>query len=194
MSGLCSGLSYPLDMEQNPAIDEAWLNHEGTVYAIVWKSKDQTRKVAKPIFKEHGVAYFRLSKDEVAQLMTDFRSEGKWYRGESVDELSLIESGHIAESATASLLDLEIITPEEAALIKADVEDYFKRELVKLRTLEELTVATQTTFQEAVIAIFEKHLGEDRTEPIIRAFGREADKISDECCKASDGKKPRKSN
>jgi len=48
MSGLCSGLSYPLDMEQNPAIDEAWLNHEGTVYAIVCIPKEEERDFVKP--------------------------------------------------------------------------------------------------------------------------------------------------
>ncbi len=60
----CGSRAKPLllEMEKNPAIQEAWLNREGTIYAIVWKENERTEEIAKPIFERHSIEYSKLSK------------------------------------------------------------------------------------------------------------------------------------
>ncbi|HXL57683.1 MAG TPA: hypothetical protein VN958_15590, partial [Chitinophagaceae bacterium] len=52
----CGSRSKPalLELEKNPSVKEAWLNREGTILAIVWKNKDETETVAKPVFNENN--------------------------------------------------------------------------------------------------------------------------------------------
>src|SRR5688572_33421877 len=47
----CGSRAKPalLELEKNPAVAEAWLNRPGTVIAIAWKDKPQTKAVAEPI-------------------------------------------------------------------------------------------------------------------------------------------------
>ena len=194
----CGSRAKPalLEMEQNSAIKEAWLNREGTLYAIVWKTEAQTKAVAKPIFKKHFIDFTEVKTKEASAYVSDFRKEGKWLRGADVDKLSIEEAGRIAETATGFLVNSNAISPEEAAKIKTDVEAYFKIELVKIRTLDELTDDSQNKFQQAIIVIYEKHLGKDRTEKIKTEFGQKIEeekqkgkdcckKKKDSCCKKS---------
>ena len=184
----CGSRAKPalLEMEQSAAIEEAWLNHQGTMYAIVWKEKDQTKKVAKPIFEKHFIGFDRAGKQETEQLMIAFREKGKWLRAGQVDELSLIEAGRLAEDAVWFLVEDNTINAEEAELIRQDVEIYFRTELVKVRTLEELDLACATTFQDAVIEVYRRQLGAARTAAIITKYEHQR-KIAEEkftdCCK-----------
>ena len=63
-----------------------------------------------------------------------------------------------------------LLSPAEAAQIKSDIEAYFREELVKLRTKQELLQDAQGTFQQAVLDIYEKHIGIERTAGV-RAHG-----------------------
>ena len=56
-----------------------------------------------------------------------------------------------------------LVSAEEAAQIKSDIVAYFREELVKLRTKQELRRDAQGKFQQAVFDIYEKHIGMERT-------------------------------
>lgn len=187
----CGSRAKPalLAMEQNKAISEAWLNRAGTVYAVVWKEKDMTQKVARPIFKKHSISFEPMSSSESGEMQATFRQEGKWLRGADVDKLSIEEAGRIAEGTTGFLLEQKEISEEEYAKIKADIEDYFKTELVKIRTAEELMKDSQETFIHGILDVYIKHIGKARTDQLVEEYADHYG-INNDCCK---GKKSNES-
>lgn len=168
----CGSRAKPalLEMERNLAIKEAWLNREGTVYAVVWANKPQTGKAAKPVFKKYAIEFKELGGKEKTKLLENFRQEGKWYRGAAVDQLSLEEAETLGKSVVDMLLHGGHITEEEAKIIREAVTAYFKEELVKIRTYEELCQDSETKFQEAIVSVVEKHLGKQRTGEIVKLW------------------------
>lgn len=170
----CGSRAKPvlLEMEKNPAIKEAWLNRAGTVYAIVWNKSSQTKRVARPIFKKWQIEFTELGEAEKNAQLATFRQEGKWYRGAAVDQLSLEEAETIGNRVINMLLPGGYINQKEADAIRKDVTAYFKEELVRLRTYEELCRDSDNKFQQAIIGIAEKHLGKERTKKIVDIFGK----------------------
>ena len=53
-----------------------------------------------------------------------------------VDQLSIEEAGVIASETVGFALEEGLVDSSEAAIIKRDVENYFKTELVQVRTLD----------------------------------------------------------
>jgi len=168
----CGSRSKPvlLELEKNSPVKEAWLNRPGTVIAIVWKDKPQTESIAKPIFEKNNVEFTELKSDEDVSYRTTFRKANLWYRGASVDELSREEAATIAESSVKLALENNLITKDEAAKIKKDVEAYFKKELVKLRTNEQLNEDSQNKFREDLFNIAEKYIGRERTRKAMELY------------------------
>ena len=168
----CGSRSKPLllDLEEHRAIKEAWLNRAGTIIGIVWSGPPRTEAVAKPLFKKHEIQNRELSDDE--ETTKSFRVEGSWFRGAEVDRLSLEEAREIAETSTSAAAREGLVSVEEAAQIKSDVEAYFREELVKLRTKEELLQDAQSKFPEAVLSTYRMHVGKERTAAV-RAHGIE---------------------
>jgi len=125
------------------------------VIAIVWKNNEQTETVAKPVFSENGVDFTEISEKDATDYKENFRKENFWYHSADVDMLSREEAATIAASLVKWSLENNLITPDEANKIKADVEAYFKEELVKLRTREQLNDDSQNKFREALYNIAE---------------------------------------
>jgi hypothetical protein len=77
---------------------------------------------------------------------------------------------------------------EEAARIESDLEAYFREELVKLRTKQELLRDAQGKFRQAVVDIYEKHIGIERMAEVVRvdgvqdAFSRVGRNVTLSCC------------
>lgn len=67
-----------------------------------------------------------------------FNGADKWYKGQEVDALSIEEAGVIANTVVNRLMRKEIISEEVAEPMRRDVEAYFRTELLKYRTKEEL--------------------------------------------------------
>ena len=162
----CGSRAKPLlvDLEQQALIKEAWLNRTGTILAIVWRGPTRMEEVGRPVFERHEVQYTERPDDE--QTAESFRIEGAWFRGAEVDRLSLEEARKIAETSVASITKDGLASVEEATQIKADIEAYFRRELVKFRTKEEFLQDARSEFPEAVIIIYEKHIGRERTAAV----------------------------
>ena len=73
-------------------------------------------------------------------------------------------------------MESKLITQNEAAKIEADVESYFKEELVKIRTNEQLNADSQNKFREALYNIVEKYIGKERTEKAMELYQKNSEK------------------
>jgi hypothetical protein len=160
----CGSRAKPLlmDLEQRNAIKEVWLNRAGTIVAIVWSGPARTEEVAKPVFERHEIQY----RERRGDRETSFRIDGSWFRGAEVDRLSLEEAQEIAETSVSVAARERLVSVEEAAKIKSDIEAYFREELVRLRTKQELLRDTQGKFSQAVVNIYQKHVGIERTAAV----------------------------
>ncbi len=174
----CGSRSKPalLELEKNAAVKEAWLNRPGTVVAIVRKDKVQTENVAKPVFDDNNISFTELKENEVAAYKQSFRKANLWYRGADVDMLSREEAATIAESSVKWALENKLITSDEANKIKTDVEAYFKKELVKIRTNEQLNDDSENKFKEALYGIAEKYIGKERAEKAMKLYQENCEK------------------
>ncbi|MBI1342438.1 MAG: hypothetical protein GC171_05840 [Terrimonas sp.] len=174
----CGSRSKPvlLALEKHAAVKEAWLNRAGTVIAVVWKNEPLTESFAKPIFEKNNIQFMQLNSMQDAIYRKTFRMANLWYRGAAVDELSKEEAATIAENAVKFALESNLINPNEAKKIKKDVEAYFKGELVKLRTNEELNEDSQHKFMTAMYDIAEKYIGKERTEKAMQLYQENCEK------------------
>jgi hypothetical protein len=180
----CGSRAKPLliDLEQQPPIKEAWLNRTGTIIGIAWRGRPRMEEVGRPVFARHEIEYRERDNDE--QTTGSFRLDGSWFRGAEVDRLSLEEAREIAETSVTFARKTRLISPEEAAHIKSDIETHFRKELLKFRTKQELLQDIQTKFPEAVFDIYQKHIGPKGTAEleargIQKVFNREA---ASSCC------------
>ncbi len=90
--------------------------------------------------------------------------------------LSREEAATIAGSLVKWSLENNLITADEANKIKTDVEAYFKEELVKLKTQEQLNDDSQNKFKQALYNITEKYIGKDRTEKAMELYQKNFEK------------------
>src|SRR6185295_13932514 len=174
----CGSRAKPalMDMEKNSAIKEAWLNRQGTVLAIVWNASEETKKVAKPIFKKYEIDFAVLKGEEAEKNAATFCQASHWYKGTDVDKLSIEEAEHIATNLVNFALERNLITQEEADKLKPAVENYFKTELVKVRTPEQLYDDDANKFRADLTAIASNVIGKERTENIIEEYYKEREK------------------
>ena len=168
----CGSRAKPalLELEKNPAVKEAWLNRPGTVIAIVWKDKVKTDDVVKPILEENNIDFTELKESEAITHKKTFRKANLWYRGADVDKLSLEEASTIAQTTIKPALESKLITATEAEKIRAEIEAYFKKELVMLRTNDQLNEDSENKWRVAMVEIAEKHIGKERTEKAMQLY------------------------
>ena len=183
----CGSRAKPLliDLEQQAPIKEAWLNRSGTIVAITWRGQARMEEVGKPVFVRHEIEYKERRDDR--QTIESFRIEGSWLRGAEVDRLSLEEAQEIAETSVTSATKDGLVSVEEAAQIKSDIEAYFRKELLEVRTKYELFRDARGKFPEAILKIYEKHAGVERTAEvqargIQNAFNRADREETSTCC------------
>ena len=172
----CGSRAKPvfIEIEKHKNVKEAWLNRSGTVIAVVggpsmtdWK---ELALIVEPIFTKHevGAAYVKDKKRQ-DDLMSNFRVAGKWYKGADVDKLSIEEAGRIAERAVKYAKEARLINEPEAQAIKSDVETYFKKELVEVRTYDELETAGEQWYTD-VYKIYQEHIGKERTDKVRQLY------------------------
>jgi hypothetical protein len=161
----CGSRAKPflIDLERQAAIDEAWLNRTGTIVAIVRSGPVRAADVANMVFERHEIQY----RERLDDKPSSFRKEGSWFRGAEVDRLSLEEAREIAEIAVASAVRKKLVPDEEAAQIESDVKRYFREELVKFRSKQELVQDIQGKFPQATVDIYEKHIGTEKTALVL---------------------------
>jgi len=178
----CGSRVKPLfiDTEKEEQIKESWSNRPGTVIAIVWNGESD-EKLIQSLFKKHGIEAKLIFDDkEIEKQTASLKGKDKWYEGMEVDQLSLEEAGVIAETMTSFAKEDGLINEEEAAAIKMEMEEYFKKELVIVRTCEELkSEETQEKWRTNGYDIYAKHIGKERADSVSMAY----QKYQEETCK-----------
>jgi len=101
----CGSASKPilLELERDPAVEQAWLNRTGTLIAVVWKSQPnaETQQDVASRLRTAGCCARDAATNEVRgeardEALKKFQSGHGWYRGAEVDRLSEEEAGIIA--------------------------------------------------------------------------------------------------
>lgn len=174
-----AGISY---------IKESWSNRAGTVIALVWDvsmtNEEEREKLIQPVFSKHHIPAEPVKdKAKELELSESLRGAGTWYRGMEVDKLSIEEAGIIAEGFVKFANERSLLNEQESNSIKKELEDYFKAELVTVRTYEELkSASTQNKWYEDGYIIFKKHVGKERADNIAKLYMEAQSGKFDACC------------
>lgn len=181
-----------MDTEKEKQIKESWSNRAGTIIAIIWDATatggGARENLIQPLFKKNAIDAKLISNDkEIEEYMANMKKD-KWYKGMEVDNLSLEEAGVIAEDLTKFAQDKGIINETEKAAIKNDLEAYFKKELVIVRTCDELkSEETNEKWRKDGYQIYVNHIGKERADSVA-VFFEEYQTLKKEKCE-KDGKK-----
>lgn len=122
----CGGKARPLmaQLEKHADIAEAWLNHPGTVLAVVWKQPQQHAHAADVIgsvFVAKGMQLTPLRGAALVEAVRDFATRKQWYRGDEVNRLSEEEAKVMAERIVRRVETRVGLSPKQAAALRADV-------------------------------------------------------------------------
>ena len=128
----CGSLSKPilLDLEREPAIREAWLNHTGTVLAIVGSDASNHESISRAVesvLAKNGVSFNELAGGAYATELKSFTAGTEWYRGTAVDALSKIEARTIAQRMVHRVQANVTLTPEKTAALEDGIANAFER-------------------------------------------------------------------
>ena len=185
----CGSRVKPLfmDTEKEKSIKESWTNREGTVIAIVW-AEDENEKLIQSLFAKNDIeAKLVFDSAAVKNVSAGFREKGKWLKGMEVDQLSIEEAGVIAKDLTQFAEDAKLITVDEREKIRNDIEAYFKKELIVVRTYDDLkSAATQEKWMLNGYSIYEKHIGKKRADSVKAYYAIHKEACKEEgCCNES---------
>lgn len=179
-----------LDTENEKKIKESWSNRQGTAIAIVWaddfKDKKQREDLIQALFKKHDIeAELIADEKEIVDLDASFKKD-RWYKGMDIDQLSLEEAGVIANEMVTFAKSKSLVNDRQADSIKAEIKNYFKSELVKVRTVEELgSNETREKWRTDIGVIVSKYIGEEKTIKLAEAYMKYRDGIEanqESCC------------
>ena len=195
----CGSRIKPLFIEsaKQKEIKESWVNRKGTVIAFVWANSKPDNSVAENLFKEFDIEGFLIkNQKDVNELNESLKGKEQWYEGMEVDSLSLHEAGTIASNSTQVILYAGLITNNEAALIRPEIENYFKKELVKVRSNDNLIDDERIKWKQDSYQIYASHIGKIRADKVKTYYSRylqkkiegeenckQSCKVKKDCCK-----------
>ncbi len=180
-----------LETEKQDKIQESWANRQGTVIAIVWTNgfddEKQREDLVQPLFKKYDIeAELILVEKEIADLGVSLKKD-KWYKGMDIDQLSLEEAGVIANEMVAFAKERSLLNNRQADSVKTEIENYFKGELVKARTLDELgSQETRERWRTEVEELVSKYMAREKARELSEAYMKyreEIEKNQESCCK-----------
>ena len=169
----CGSLARPLlvALERTPGITEAWLNHEGTLLAVIG-SKNSTgerrAQVVKAALEAEDILPKELRGRSRAAALEDFFVGADWLRGTDVDQLSSREAGVIALRLVKRLQTKAAISEEVACSLVAAITAFFKGRFLRDRiqpeqvdhSSEELVKIATANLDEREIGAFANALEE----------------------------------
>lgn len=181
----CGSRIKPLfiDTEKEKGIKESWTNRQGTVIAIVW-AENENEKLIQSLFAKNDIeAELVYDSAAINKVSAGFKQQGKWLKGMDVDQLSIEEAGVIAKDLTQFAEDAKLITQGECEKIRKDIEAYFKKELVAVRTYDNLkSSATQDKWMLDGYAIYENHIGKQRADSVKAFYASHKQENTEESC------------
>ncbi len=130
----CGGKALPvvLDLEKVPSVAEAWVNHPGTVLAVVWKvpqDSDAAAATVRPVLERRGFNSAALRGDALVEARRDFEARSHWHRGGDVEGLSEEEGRVFAARIVKRLGERTSIPSERVARLQVDLGGVFARYL-----------------------------------------------------------------
>ncbi len=187
----CGSLTKPLFIaaQQVKEIRGIWLDRSGTHIAIEWNGvsdKAGQEGIIQPLFAKYNVKATPVGDiEQIRAFMDSLALAGKWYKGMEIDRLSQEEAGVIAGDMVKPALAGGLLTSQEGDKIKMDVAAYFKKDLVKVRSGDELrSAATEQEWKDATMGIFEKYLDSGKARMVYALYEKsECNRLSsDPCC------------
>jgi hypothetical protein len=169
----CGSLARPLlvALERTPGITEAWLNHEGTLLAVVGSktfTDERRAQVVKATLQAEDILSEELRGKARAAALEDFFIGADWLRGTNVDQLSTHEAGVIALRLIKRLQTKAAISEEVASSLAAAIAAFFRQRFLHDRiqpeqvddSSEELIKIANAYLDERAIGAFASALEE----------------------------------
>ena len=137
----CGSKAKPVlqQLENSSGIAEAWLNHTGTVIALVWKDNMNAaarENTVNTIFKEQNMAVQLVSGKEYDVMLNDFNKKKNWLRNTDVNQLSMIEAGEIASRIVARVNAKTPLSSETVSALKTAFKNIFKNRFTTMNTTD----------------------------------------------------------
>lgn len=123
----CGSRAKPIltELERDPSIAEAWVNHAGTILAVVWKEPGDPKSglaSLEPVFEKHGLDVLALQGSERDAALAASAARANWHRGPDVDRLSEEEARVVAARLVARLVKRGVVLdPERATALRDDL-------------------------------------------------------------------------
>ncbi len=125
----CGSAAKPVlsELDKDPKIASARINHPGTLLAVTWKSPtDRSDSAVEALFEKHKLAAGTLKGKERERAIKEFQTE-QWYGASDVDRLSEHEARVIsARLVNRARLDM---TPNRRAALTEELAVVFARHL-----------------------------------------------------------------
>lgn len=141
----CGSLATPIldELEDDAQVAQAWLNHEGTVLAVVWKGSgpaaDRRVRIANA-FQKSGLEAQPLAGSELESASRSFSARKGWYRGEDVANLSR-EEARVLAARLIQPVEQEL-GPSKAAALKKEFQGAFEKCFIGREPLDREDFAT----------------------------------------------------
>jgi mercuric ion binding protein len=125
----CGGKARPFmaQLEKEPRVFEAWLNHPGTILAVVWKEPLQRGDAVgavKRVFQSGGLSVTALDGPPLGEALQDFAARNGWYRGQDVNRLSEQEGLVFTERIAKRVESRTQLSPASSAALRADLKKF----------------------------------------------------------------------
>jgi hypothetical protein len=159
----------------------------------VWADGKPDNALAEKLFSQFNIEGTPIHDEKkIHELTAGINGKQAWYTGMEVDSLSFREAQTIAKNTTQVIVNGGLITEEEAAVIRPEIESYFKKELVKVRNVDELIQDERTKWIRDSYQIYANHIGAERADKVQTYYsGYLRKKIEEEknCTKSCNDKK-----
>ena len=125
----CGGKARPFmaDLEKHPQVSEAWLNHPGTMLAVVWKEQQKRTEavsVVASLFRAKDLTVTALDGAPLTQGLQDFAARSQWYRGQDVNRLSEQEGLVFMERMAKRVEVRTKLSPASSSALRADLKKF----------------------------------------------------------------------
>jgi len=125
----CGGKARPFmaGLEKRTEVAEAWLNHPGTLLAVVWKEPQQSAHASGlvgSLFKAKGLSVTALAGSPLAVALQDFAARSGWYRGQDVNRLSEQEGLVFTERMAKRVESRTKLAAAASTALRADLRKF----------------------------------------------------------------------
>ena len=138
----CGSLARPIlvALEHIPGITEAWLNHAGTLLAVVGSRNftgDRRTRMVKAVLEAEDILSEELRGEARDAALDNFFVGGDWLRGTDVDQLSSREARIIGVRLIKRLQAEATVSEEVANSMAAAITEFFEQRFLRDRILPE---------------------------------------------------------